>query len=118
MGANLPDVDLGGLLALQLSAGYDHNCALLQGGFVKCWGDNGNGRLGYGDSTRRGDGGDEMGENLPSLDLDGLAVAIYTGDLFNCAIMVGGFVKCWGYNGYGNLGYGDTTQRGDGSDEM
>ncbi|KAJ1475531.1 hypothetical protein T484DRAFT_1827972 [Baffinella frigidus] len=29
-----------------------------------------------------------------------------------------GSVKCWGWNGRGQLGYGDTSNRGDGSDDF
>ena len=31
---------------------------------------------------------------------------------------VSGSIKCWGYNNYGQLGLGDTNNRGDGPGEM
>ena len=31
---------------------------------------------------------------------------------------VSGSIKCWGYNKYGQLGLGDTNNRGDGPGEM
>ena len=33
-------------------------------------------------------------------------------------VQEGGFIKCWGYNGYGQLGYGDRTQRGNDEGDM
>ena len=33
-------------------------------------------------------------------------------------VQVGGIVKCWGYNGNGELGYGDNINRGDNVGEM
>ena len=38
-------------------------------------------------------------------------VALVTGDYHACALLVIGGVDCWGYNGYGQLGTGDTTDR-------
>lgn len=44
-------------------------------------------------------------------------VASLAGD-FTCARLAGGAVKCWGRNHKGQLGPGDTANRGDGAGEM
>lgn len=36
----------------------------------------------------------------------------------SCAVLVGGRLKCWGGNAYGELGLGDTANRGDAPGEM
>ncbi len=38
------------------------------------------------------------------------AVVIALGQSHTCVIMTGGGIKCWGYNGYGQLGNGGTSQ--------
>jgi len=48
------DVDVGGI-AIQLTAGDDHTCALLDTGSVRCWGSGAYGRLGYGNLDNIGD---------------------------------------------------------------
>jgi alpha-tubulin suppressor-like RCC1 family protein len=115
--ASLAAVDLGGPVA-SVSAGAYHTCAILEGGKVKCWGSNGDGQLGLGDMTSRGDKPNQMGANLPAIDLDGVATAVVTGNNHTCAILEGGKVKCWGWNQYGVVGLGEPGSRGDSPNEM
>ncbi|MBI3353752.1 MAG: Ig-like domain-containing protein [Nitrospirae bacterium] len=121
MGNNLPAVELGAnLTAVELAAGGLHTCAVLDNGTVKCWGNNDNGQLGLGDTNNRGDGANEMGDNLPAVDFGvrRTAVELAAGGLYTCVRLDNGAVKCWGRNDYGQLGLGDTNNRGDGANEM
>jgi len=107
-------------LSDRITVGDLHTCVILDSGDVSCWGSGGFGRLGYGNSNDIGD--DEMAADNPVnggiLDLPGdrPAVAIVAGGAHTCALLDDGKVTCWGYNGYGNLGYGNTNEIGD--DEM
>jgi cysteine-rich repeat protein len=115
MGDNLPTVDLGrGRSAQALAAGTGYVCALLDDGSVKCWGQNGGGQLGLGDTEARGDEPGEMGDALPTVRLGTGRKARFLAAGFNhtCAGLDDGSSKCWGSNGTGQLGLGDTNARG------
>jgi len=121
VGDALPAVDLGtGRTARQVAAGSSNTCALLDDFTVKCWGVNGYGQLGLGDTTSRGGAAGEMGDNLPAVNLgiSRTATQIAVGHEHACAILDNATVKCWGYNVFGELGLGDTERRGDGANEM
>ncbi|HEX4982726.1 MAG TPA: fibronectin type III domain-containing protein [Ilumatobacteraceae bacterium] len=121
MGAVLPAVGLGsGRTATAIATGNGHTCAILDTGAVKCWGENGNGQLGQGDTADRGDSAGEMGDNLAPIDLGTgrTATAIAAGGGHTCAVLDDGDIKCWGQNGSGQLAQGDTATRGDGPGEM
>lgn len=118
MGDQLPAVDLEpGMTAFAVTTGRYHTCALLKDRSVKCWGANGYGQLGLGDTVTRGDNPGEMGSALPRADV-GSTVILTTRDDHTCAVLDNGQLKCWGFNQYGSLGQGSTANRGDNPNEM
>jgi alpha-tubulin suppressor-like RCC1 family protein len=110
-----PPVSLGlGRTATAISAGNAHTCALLNGGDVRCWGYNGYGQLGYGNTSYIGD--DETPGSVGPVALGGVATAITAGGQHSCAVLAGGDVRCWGGASFGQPGYGNQTIIGDDED--
>lgn len=102
-----------GPVALAASAGGSHSCVLLNGGSVKCWGENYHGQLGQNDEVVRGKDNSTMGDALPEVPLGPFStVFVDSGGEFNCALDRQGAVKCWGRSEYGQLGLGDNVTRG------
>jgi alpha-tubulin suppressor-like RCC1 family protein len=97
--------DLGGR-AIAIAGGCSHNCALLENGDVKCWGLNHRGQLGQNDTVNRGDGPNEMGDNLDPVPLGMPAIAVTAGCEYSCALLEDNNVKCWGTHEYGQIGTG------------
>jgi alpha-tubulin suppressor-like RCC1 family protein len=101
----------------QVSAGNSHTCALLATGTVKCWGNNGSGRLGDGTSTSRTSPVDVRTSVSMATPLTGV-VQIAAGAFHTCALLETGGVRCWGQNVSsapgtfaGQLGDGTATSR-------
>lgn len=93
------DVDLGsGVTAIAIAAGENHTCVVLDGGGVKCWGDNTAGQL--------GDNVAPPSDSNTPVTVSGLtnASAVTAGQYHTCALTTDGSVKCWGYNVEGQLG--------------
>ncbi|MDH5654478.1 MAG: hypothetical protein OEZ34_01100 [Spirochaetia bacterium] len=110
---------------VEIAAGAGHACSLLNNGYVKCWGNNDNGQLGLElpasvPTLRIGDGINEMGNNLPYVNLGiGRTVkSIHTGYNHTCAILDNNRIKCWGANNFGQLGLGHNTALGNNTAEM
>ncbi|MFO8071626.1 MAG: hypothetical protein R6V85_07100, partial [Polyangia bacterium] len=73
--------------AVQVAAGGDHTCAILEAGDVVCWGWNGaGGQLGYGNTENVGD--NELPADVGTVDLGGQAASISAGMQHTCAILV------------------------------
>jgi cysteine-rich repeat protein len=103
-------VDVGGPV-VQLAAGGEHTCALLEDGEARCWGDNWNGQLGYARPDEIGD--DELPSSVGVIDVGGRVMQLAAGDWHTCALLEGGDVRCWGDNEYGQLGYARAGAIGD-----
>ncbi len=106
--------------AVALSAGLNHTCATLDDGAVRCWGLGRNGQLGYGDTRTVGDpmiAVDSMGNSTTRppviLGVGRTAAALSAGGEETCAVLDDGNVRCWGYGGFGRLGYGNFDTMGD-----
>jgi hypothetical protein len=85
--------------AVLVTAGSSHTCALLDDHNLKCWGDNGYGALGTGDSKNRGVVVGDMGNSLPTVNLGTgrTAKIVSAGRYATCAILDDDTVKCWGW---------------------
>lgn len=93
----------GGVRLTHIAVGYTHSCGLTTGGGVMCWGENSHGQLG------NGLGGMSTPPSPDPVHVAGLAggvVDLSLGQAHSCALTAGGQVKCWGWNGNGQLGIG------------
>ena len=120
LGDYFPFLNLDGDSVISFHSGSEHNCAHFSDLSIKCWGYNIYGQLGYGDIEDRGDESGEMGEYLPQLNTgsDFLISSTSLGRHHSLVVSGQGNLKCWGFNTYGQLGYGDTNDRGDAANEM
>lgn len=86
--------------AKQVSAGYQHTCAVMNNGIAYCWGY----ELRDGESY----GGYRVNrpQKVVGFKEGALVDAISAGNDYTCAKMLDGSAYCWGDNGWGQLGDG------------
>jgi alpha-tubulin suppressor-like RCC1 family protein len=86
--------------AVAIAAGYDHACALLANGGMRCWGSNVDGQLGSPSTPH-------SGSSVP-VSVGGIAgaVAVAAGAYHTCALLQDGTLRCWGRNDQSQLGDG------------
>lgn len=80
--------------AVELAAGKNHTCALLNDSSISCWGHNGYGSLGV----------NESGGYLPRNSADSDFQTISAGGFNTCATLNSGHVACWGRNSLKQIG--------------
>lgn len=85
--------------ATDIAAGFDHTCALIEGGEVFCWGRNSYGQLGSGDE------GPDSARSEPRkvVGIDDASM-IAAGGENTCAVHESGGFSCWGISIMGELG--------------
>ena len=92
---------------VQIRTGDSHTCGLTARGAAYCWGYNEDGQLGDGTTA-------DSGTDGPQAVIGGLRFAsIQTGSYHTCGLTARGAAYCWGFNAYGELGDGTTTESGD-----
>ncbi|CAE7748397.1 UVR8 [Symbiodinium microadriaticum] len=97
-------VSVNGQKIVAVAAGDDHTAAITDSGELWTWGYNSNGQLGIGGTTNR---------HAPvKVSVNGQKiVAVAAGSFHSAAITDSGELWTWGWNGNGQLGVGDTTDR-------
>jgi cysteine-rich repeat protein len=98
-------VNLGGVAATDIAAGFGFTCALLTDGSVRCWGMNNLGQLGLGNTSSTPP---QIGAAI-SFGNGITAKAISASVGYACAILSNNTIRCWGDNSTGALGLGNTS---------
>jgi len=115
MGDKLPTLNLGTeSKVLQASIGTTHTCAIRVDNELRCWGRNDNGKLGLGAATA------SISTSSPSFiavkvdsGISKKAKYVSAGNFHTCILLDDDIsAKCVGHNGQGQLGLGDTGDRG------
>jgi alpha-tubulin suppressor-like RCC1 family protein len=97
---------------IQIASGYQHSCALIADGTVKCWGINTDGQIGDATNLVRSAPTLVGPANNPLDDVIQIGVggSAQISNGFSCAVRVEGSVWCWGSGvTYGELGDGNST---------
>lgn len=101
--ADIPAIDFGGGTPIQIAAGGEHACAVMQSGELRCWGRNDHGQIGLPGLMAVGD--DELPGDVPAVNLGEGEVAqqVAAGTDHTCALLGGGGVLCFGRDNVGQL---------------
>lgn len=123
IGDNFPSINVGtDSTPNHVYAAGGHTCIHFINDKIKCFGSTFTSAHGQGSTTQYGGSSDKIGDNIPYINLgSGRTVkslhttfVAYT----TCAILDNDDVKCFGRNDFGQLGIGDTTNRGSSSTDM
>ena len=90
--------DSSNLQTVQIAVAARHSCARFAAGTLRCWGA-ADERLGYDDTTTN---------NVPPRSHGDLPIEVThacAAELFSCAVTPAGFVRCWGEDNDGRLGF-------------
>ena len=98
-----PHAVSGGHRFTKLQSGANHTCGLVSGGAVHCWGNNGDGQLGNGNTAHA--------VSPVAVGGDLLFVDITLGGGHSCGLTAEGHAYCWGRNVYGQIGDGTVDAR-------
>ena len=100
-----------GVDVAEVEVGSFQTCARGVDQTAYCWGLGFFGQLGYGNLQSIGD--DEVPSMVGPVPVGGPIKEIAVGGSHTCVIALIGTIHCWGYNEFGELGYGDTNNIGD-----
>ncbi|CAM9769861.1 unnamed protein product [Chrysoparadoxa australica] len=105
-------VDLGGTRAVDVSAGFNHTCAVVQGGAVYCWGSGQYGQLGLGNTNTVGTAPGLTPGQVGPINLGQGAISVHAGYRHTCVVLADLSVKCFGEAEFGQIGLGSTASVG------
>ena len=102
----LPQPVLGGYSWAFIATGLEHTCGIQTDGSLWCWGANGTGRLGIGNTNW-------STHNTPQSVVESGPWRMVSSEYYHsCGVKLDGSAWCWGSNGNGRLGDDSTTDRG------
>jgi alpha-tubulin suppressor-like RCC1 family protein len=105
-------VETPGVSIRGVATGIIHTCALLSDSTVKCWGSNGAGQLGRG-NTQDERNPVNAGPVAVTTNARDRVEQLVTGQVHTCVLLASNEVRCWGHNDSGQLGQGNSAWVGD-----